>query len=265
MRSRARSLFGISTVILTVIFFHYFGFLYQVEEFFRRVIGFGSGKIYALTSSVESAPESFDTVDACVASLSNCRTLSEQMEIDRAAFELLQEENVNLRNQLHFIAERGFITVGADVIGKNSDPVGNILILNRGSNDGIFAGAPAIVGGGLLVGKVVQADPHTSLLQLANDNRSRFAATILNRERSIGLVEGGYGISVEMNFIPQNETVNIGDQIITSGLETPMPRGLIIGRVESVEKEPYQPFQRAVLHPAADMDAIAQVSVIIGY
>jgi len=50
---------------------------------------------------------------------------------------------------------------------------------------------------------------------------------------------------------------------VTSGLEKGIPQGLLIGTVEAIEKEAYQPFQKAILNPLANLDKITLVSVLI--
>ena len=67
---------------------------------------------------------------------------------------------------------------------------------------------------------------------------------LLNQDRSIGIIEGGFGLTIRMTFIPQQEIVEIGNIIVTSGLEKNVPRGLVIGEVASVEKEPFEPFSK---------------------
>ena len=66
-----------------------------------------------------------------------------------------------------------------------------------------------------------------------------------------------------MNFIPRNETVNIGDLITTSGLEDGVPRGLVIGKIAALENEAYKPFQQAIITPTANLDKIFLINVII--
>jgi rod shape-determining protein MreC len=100
-------------------------------------------------------------------------------------------------------------------------------------------------------------------VRLLNDNSSKIGATILNTDRSLGVVEGGYGLSVKMNFIPRNEIVKVGDIIVTSGLEAGMPRGLLIGSVTAIENETYRPFQAALLLPGTDLSKLSIVSILI--
>jgi rod shape-determining protein MreC len=85
---------------------------------------------------------------------------------------------------------------------------------------------------------------------------------VLNDDSSPGVVDGGYGISLRMQFIPRNENVHIGDQIVTSGLEDKIPKGLLLGTVAVVENEAYQPFQEAVLTPAVNLSKLTFVTVI---
>jgi len=165
-----------------------------------------------------------------------------KLKIDKAKLTLLEEENKQLREQLNFFEDKQIRYTGAQVIGRDFEPFSSSIILNKGRRDGIVEGNPVIASGGVLVGKIIKSEDSTSVVRLINDNQSRIAGTLTNKDTSIGLIEGGYGISVHMNLIPQNETINIGDTVITSGLEEGVPRGLLIGTVEAVEKEPYQPF-----------------------
>ena len=65
-----------------------------------------------------------------------------------------------------------------------------------------------------------------------------------------------------MNFIPQNETIEIGNTVVTSGFEDGIPRGLVIGTIETFEKEPYQPFQSAVIVPPKDFGRVTTVTIL---
>jgi len=76
-------------------------------------------------------------------------------------------------------------------------------------------------------------------------------------------VEGGYGISLRMNLIPRDEAVRIGDQVVSSGLEKNIPRGLLIGTVAVIENEPYKPFQQAILNSVADLSKLTVVGALL--
>jgi cell shape-determining protein MreC len=57
----------------------------------------------------------------------------------------------------------------------------------------------------------------------------------------------------------------VGDQIVTSGQDLEIPKGLLIGKVVSVENEAYQPFQQAILEPAVNLEKLIDVTIIFSY
>lgn len=251
MRPRFVTAFSITVVLLAIIFAHYRGWLAPFENGARRVLSNTSQTIYALSQKWTNKPEN----------------LTARIEADQAANEaqvtLLTEENATLRAQLNFFASSTWKNVGANVIGRDIDPIGTTLVINAGTRSGISLNNPVVVGNGRLIGTIVRVDDTIAVVRLLNDPQSHIAATVLNRDHSLGLVEGGYGISVRLNFIPQSELVQPGNQILTSGLEPTMPRGLLIGTAETVEKKPQEPFQEAVLATAADLHNVTVVSVIL--
>lgn len=252
MRSKRKTFFSILVLIILVIVGHFFGLLNPFENLLRGLVSPGSNLMYGLSVKI-SGPE-----NKCADELLKSQTAE-------TALQLAEEENKEMRAQLRFLQKQKMQTVGADVTGKNIDTLGNTLIINRGARDNIKENNPVIIQDGILIGKIARVEEKISIIRLINDNQSKFAATIMNESRTLGLIEGGYGISVQMSYIPQNETVNIGETIITSGLEESVPRGLLIGTIEMVEKEAYQPFQKAIVKPLADLNRINLVSVIIGH
>ena len=175
---------------------------------------------------------------------------------------LLTEENDNLREQLNFL-DKETISIGADVISRSTDVLRNTIVINRGLEDGVLMDLPVITGRGFYIGKIKRVDSNSSVVQLISDQYSRVASTVLNKEKSIGVVEGGFGLSLQMNLIPQNEYISVGEDVITSGLEENIPYGLILGHIDIVEKEPYQPFQKALLSPYVNLNKIQTVSVLL--
>lgn len=260
-RSRLSVFISIFLLILVFIVLHYTKVLGSTEYILRRFFSPISQKIFSVGSYLKEKKEFFNH-DV----LSENEVLKEKLlecQKDTALVKMLRDENSELRDQLSFFQSKDFVHVGAEVIGRNIQPLGSTLVINRGKRDGIAQGNAVIISNGILIGKVIQAEEESSLVRLLNDNQSKVAATILNREKSIGIVEGGYGISVRMNFIPQQEDIHVGDLVITSGLETGMPRGLLIGNIAAIEKEAYEPFQKTVLNPSASLSSLTFVSVIL--
>lgn len=263
MTSRFKTFLSISVVILLTTFFHYIGWLIPIENIIRNIITPVSQTMYNFSLEFNGTTEKFSSVLELENAYKNLKNKNIDNEFLLAKINLLESENSELREQLGFIKKTNYQTLGAEVIGKNVDSLGNTIIINKGSQDNLRINEPVIVGNGILVGKINKVEKNNSVIRLINDNQSKIAATVLNQERSLGLVEGGYGISVYLNFIPQNEVVKVGEVVVTSGLELGVPKGLLLGKVEAVEKEAYQPFQKAVITPFVDLEKILEVSVIL--
>ncbi|OGL88395.1 rod shape-determining protein MreC [Candidatus Uhrbacteria bacterium RIFCSPLOWO2_02_FULL_51_9] len=175
---------------------------------------------------------------------------------------ILTEENNALREQLKFTKRTARIPLQSYVVGKTIDNTGNTLIIDKGARDGVQEKSAVIVGDGILVGKIIKVNPKTAIIRLINDPHSKIAATVLNEDKSIGLVEGGFGISVKLTTVLQTEVLKEGDLIITSGLEETVPRGLLIGSITKVEKEDYRPFQEGIIQPAATLARLTLVGIL---
>lgn len=259
---RLKTFFTIFTILVITIVFHFLGWILPVENFLRSIIEPNSKILYNLSIKIHDQSLPFSSADEFLNSYTLLKSESETLRQKAVQYDILREENYQLRKQLNFFTSSTFSHIGAEVIGKNIEPLANTIVLSRGTKDGVQVGNPVVALDGILIGKIFRVENDISIARLINDHQSKIAATVMNLSKSIGLVEGGYGISVRMNFVPQNELIAPGDIVITSGLEKEIPRGLIIGTVQTVEKEAYQPFQKAVLTPGVELDKVFVVSII---
>lgn len=253
----------ISFVIIIFIILHNFNFFYFIENPIKKVIFNITGFFYnknttSFTEEIKNLDK--DSLVKKIVSLDEEIKTNENYKIQN---QILLAENEELKKQLNFFEKNNYESVGAEVIGRAVDPLATTFIINRGEDDGIKLDNPVIIANGILVGKIIKVLKNEAVVRLINDNNSKIGATILNQDNSLGLVEGGYGLGVKMDYIPQNEVINIADVVVTSGLTEGIPRGLIIGKIEVVEKQAHEPFQQAILITSADLSYINVVSVII--
>ncbi len=258
-----KATFAVGGIILFLVFFNYLGWfdfakktLRQLFIPFIRQSGEFSVKIKDDYEFFQNREQFFDAYRAAQLSL-------QKRDENEARLKLLEEENVELKKQLGFKEKNNYEILLTKVIGNNLEGTEKTIIIDRGENEGVKIGDPAVVEEGILIGKVIKTEKDISIVRLLSDNQSKVAATIINREKSLGIVEGGYGLSVRMNFIPRNETVKTGDLVVTSGLQEDTPRGLLIGKVAAIENEAYQPFQQAILTPSADYSRFVYISIIL--
>lgn len=154
--------------------------------------------------------------------------------------------------------------IPAHVIAGSTDPDIHTIDIDRGATEGVRVGDAVIAEDGIVVGKVVRTQEHGATVELLTDAQSRFAAALLGADAMTvhGYTEGGHGTGMVMRLIPQQVKVTPGDVVITAGLEENIPRGLVLGRVESMHYEPNKPFQEAILSPLASLDTLTVVAVL---
>jgi rod shape-determining protein MreC len=101
-------------------------------------------------------------------------------------------------------------------------------------------------------------------VQLLQDVNSA-VNTLIQSSRANGLVKGQPDGSLLMEYIPLEEKVVAGDIVLTSGLGGDLPRSLVIGQVTDVTKRDIDLFQSAALRPAADLNRLEVVLVILSF
>ncbi len=263
MTRKFRISFTLLVLLILFIIAHNLGWFKKPENFLVDILNYSSGHIYNFSQGLNKKINFVFKTDDLIIDLEKTKQALLECQYNEFELKRLRQENKELKNQLNFIQNKNYHSLGAKVIGRNLNPISTTLIIDVGEQDGVKVGLPVIVGKGVLVGKITKIYPHSSVVRLLNDNSSSVGATIINRDKSLGLVEGGFQLSLHLNYIPQNEIINKGDMVISSGLEENMPAGLLIGVVSIIEKSPQESFQHAVLEPLIDLQKITLVSVLL--
>ncbi len=151
--------------------------------------------------------------------------------------------------------------IPANVVAQDLSPYFRSVVIDQGSSSGIGPGMPVLTDSGV-VGVVVGATPGAAKVLLVIDPQSRVDGYI-QRTRARGTVRGGAKEGCEFEYVLREEDLRPDDKVLTSGLGAVYPKGLLIGSVERVEREPYGLFQRAVIKPAVDFRKIEEVFVVL--
>ncbi|MBI4168891.1 MAG: rod shape-determining protein MreC [Acidobacteria bacterium] len=147
------------------------------------------------------------------------------------AEEALQEAR-RLRDLLDLREQLAYPSVAARVIGRRAAGGAKILLLDRGSGDGIRPNQPVVTPRGT-VGRVIEVSPGISKVQTVLDPNSGVAA-LLMRTRVQGVVVGEGERGCRMDYVSELSHVEVGDVVITSGLDQIHPKGSIIGVVSAI-------------------------------
>lgn len=242
---------------------YYAGWLLPVQVFLKATFDPLLAKSRSISLAVGNEYVFFADRSALLSASRECFARVEDSTFDAAQLERVEQENTLLKEQLNYQETQTTTVRLAQIIAADSSSVEKTIVVNQGEAEGVIRGQPVIVGKGILVGKILRADRHTAQVRLVSDSLSRVEAAVLNTDQTIGVVEGGFGISLRMKFVPRSEVIRVNQHIITSGREPFVPRGLLIGTVSTVENEAYQGFQRVTLTPGTDLAKLSWVSVIL--
>jgi len=149
----------------------------------------------------------------------------------------------------------------ADVIGQDTNPTMQSIIIDKGADDGVAPGMPVEAARGL-VGQVYNATNHASQVVLLTETSSAIPVR-LGTTRATGILRGsGRGALPTIDWIDLQYEVEVGELVVTSGLDGKFPQNLVIGRVVDVTRNEAELFQQAVVQPAVDFRTLETLFVV---
>jgi rod shape-determining protein MreC len=111
-----------------------------------------------------------------------------------------------------------------------------------------------------VVGKIVEVFPSASQVLLINDKEGAVGALFLD-SRTQGIVKGTGDPEPHMDYVSNDEKVQPGEEIVTSGMDRIFPKGFPIGVVESAA--PGNPFQTIRVKTAVRLDRLEDVLILL--
>ena len=218
----------------------------------------------------ESASTLFGNVSSTITSIKDYFRLKEMNES-------LANENILLKNRLeeyellrdtiiHGTVVQDSIPVyeyiGAKQVNATYNRTKNYITLNRGRKNGLQKEMAVCTPEGI-VGLIQDLSDHFAVVIPLINVDSRISAKIKKNNYYGSLQWDGndYAYSY-LNDIPYHVEVNAGDTIVTSGLSKIFPEGIVVGYVESVDKETAN-FLKIKVKLAVDFKRINHVYVIL--
>jgi len=151
--------------------------------------------------------------------------------------------------------------IPAQVIGREPSNWFHSVIIDMGSKDGVEVDMGVATYKGL-VGKVIQVGYNTSEVILLIDQGCSVGA-LIQRTREIGIIKGGTESAYcYLDYIAHDADVQINDIVVTSGMGSSVPKGIIIGRIVAVKKEKHDLFQRILIKPEVDFNKLEEVYIV---
>ncbi|HJX00810.1 MAG TPA: rod shape-determining protein MreC [Terriglobales bacterium] len=155
----------------------------------------------------------------------------------------------------HFIHQ----TLPAQVIGSSGTELSRVLYLDRGSRDGVKPDMAVITPDGI-VGKIARTFSTTSQVLMITDPTSGVGG-LLETSRLHGIIRGTAPGDVALRYIMQEETVQKGERVVTSGGDRIFPKGLQIGAIRDITRGG-DGFYNLTVTPAANLNRLEEVLVV---
>jgi len=168
-------------------------------------------------------------------------------------------ENQRLRRLLDFKNAVKAEAIPAQVVVHDPSGWFQTLIVDKGALDGVGADMPVVNDEGV-VGRVMDVSEHYARVVLITDPASAIDGMI-ERNRMRSVLAGKDASSCLLKYVRGNFDVQIGDLIITSGKDGIFPKGLRLGRVKRVRKDPVALFQIIEVEPAVRLGALEEVLI----
>lgn len=200
----------------------------------------------------------------------------------------LQEENSNLKNEISQLQAEILILkqqvseteilyalldfartrpenkyIAASVIGRDPSPFLNYVIIDHGSDDGIFKGMPVVTQQGL-VGRIDAVTATAARIQLINDPNSIVNVRLENAKIEAE-VNGSVSGDLTLEMVNLDANLKEGDLVVTSGLGGMYPADILIGQVLSPSKPENSLFLQASIQPVVDFSNLRAVLVITNF
>ncbi len=149
--------------------------------------------------------------------------------------------------------------LGSRVIATSAGTASQTIVLDRGSKDGIKKNMGVITPEGV-VGKVVEVYDNTAEVLLLTDKDSGVGA-MLGNSRIQSPVGGTGEPLLAMKYVANDDVVNVGERVVTSGMDKIFPRDLPIGIITEIKAG--SPFKSIRVRPAANLERLEEVIVLL--
>jgi rod shape-determining protein MreC len=231
------------------------------EAAFSRIVQPVYQAFHKLTLQVEYYKASFANKNELIRRNEELTKELSTVEALRARIAELESENARLKDLLSFQELNPGQYEVAKVYGRNLNKWFSTIDIGLGQDDGVNVDDPVVSRTGL-IGRILNTDRRTSTVLLLTDPESGIGATI-EGSRDYGVLLGGQGPdTLILRFFSRDAEVEVGDRVVTSGLGSKFPAGILIGEVTSVYIPSPGLIKEASVKPSSDLNHLEEVMVL---
>jgi len=267
-----RKIIIVAFIILIFLFLNLTGFSKNVREFFYNISSPIQKNFWQTGNKVSNFFESIFNAQNLNKENYELKSKNQELIGEIISLQELKEENKTLRQALEINLEKEFKLMLTEVMGKDIGE--DIILINKGSKDGILEKMPVITSEKVLVGKVKEVYDNFSKVILIShkDEENSFYVKIQpildsDQERDeIPIVAKGKGrFNLSLKMVPKDKELLEGEIVITDILGGIFPKGLLVGEIKKVEKNDVEPFQKAEVSTFFNIEEITHLFIITEY
>jgi rod shape-determining protein MreC len=238
---------------------------FRYAEPLRQVLALAAYPIQQLATAPVTAIADLSKFFASRAALERENAALREERLKRApdllTLDALKSENAELRKVLGARPKAPEGAIFAEVVYAGRDPFARTVMVDKGSQQGIELGQPVIDSDGVL-GQVTRVHPLLAEVTLVVDKDHPVPVQVV-RNGLRGIVYGsGDGATLELRHMAANADVQVGDVLVTSGIDEVYPPGLPVAHVLQVERDTALAFAHIVCEPSAGVNRHRQVLVL---
>ncbi|MCR5391807.1 MAG: rod shape-determining protein MreC [Olsenella sp.] len=214
----------------------------------------------AITMPFQGLGNIFSNLTADQATLSELQAENDELRSRNAELEEAEQTATRLQGLLDLQSSYNLQSTAAHIISGSSDSWSSTVTIDKGTSSGLSVGMPVTSSSGV-IGQIVECGATSSTVLLVTDESSSVSAMVQS-SRAQGMLDGSAAGEVRLDMIRTDQTVEVGDIVVTSGLGGVFPKGLPLGKVTSVEKNPGSMYYTIVVEPYAHTENAEEVLVI---
>jgi rod shape-determining protein MreC len=213
-------------------------------------------------NAASSMSDYFSSISALEKEVRDLKSQQVAMAQAMQQAQLQTAENAHLRHLMDAREHLPVRSMMSEILYDARDPSTRRVVLDRGGRDGVKLGLPVIDNAGV-VGQVTRVFPLTSEVTLLTDKEQAIPVQVLRSGlRSVAYGRGQSGL-LDLRFVAPNADIQVGDILVTSGLDGMYPAGLAVAKVIQVESVANGAFGRVVCQPLAGIDRHRQLLVVM--
>jgi rod shape-determining protein MreC len=174
-------------------------------------------------------------------------------------YERIASTNERLKKMLELQQKQPHELLPVEVVAYTPRDYFKIFFLGKGKKEEIEKGMVVVNAQGL-VGRIIEVYPHQAKVLAILDERSKVGVRN-ERTRDVAILQG-MGKACELNYLLSKASVEVGDEIVTSGLGGLFPKGILVGKISRVKKNPNRLFQEVEVVPSVDFGKLEELFVI---